>query len=120
MNSGSGRNTFVEAVLVHVPVHIQVFPCRERELSLRVLVGSIEGVVAVGTAGDAQDRDDAPRGDLPRHCLLFPSGTLWEWAQVTLSSPCPQTPVPACRIYSDTSHLGLLKNAGQNSQYFLE
>jgi hypothetical protein len=40
--------TFIEPVLIHVPVDIEVSSCRERELGFWVLIGSIEGVVAGG------------------------------------------------------------------------
>lgn len=103
MNSGSSRNTFVEAVLVHVPVHIQVFSCRERELSLRVLVGSIEGVVAVGTAGDAQDRD-AALGICPGTA----SASLLPRAGSGLGSPCaPSAPKPTSLLQDLLRHFSL-------------
>lgn len=38
--------TFIEAILVHVPVNVEVLPCREGQLGLRVLIGPVEGVVA--------------------------------------------------------------------------
>lgn len=42
------QQTFVEAVLVHVPIHVEVLPRREGQLGFRVLIGPIEGVVAGG------------------------------------------------------------------------
>lgn len=40
--------TFIEAVLIHVPVDIEVLPRREGQLSLRVLIRPVEGVVTRG------------------------------------------------------------------------
>lgn len=40
--------TFIEPILIHVSIDVEVLSRRERQLSFRVLIGPIEGVVTVG------------------------------------------------------------------------
>jgi hypothetical protein len=40
--------TFIEAILIHVSIDVEILPCCEGQLSLWVLIGPIEGVITRG------------------------------------------------------------------------
>lgn len=44
--NGRSEITFIEAIIVHVSVYVDVFPCCERQLHLWVIVWAIIWVVA--------------------------------------------------------------------------
>lgn len=39
--------TFIESIIIHVSVHIEIFPSNKRQLSLRMLIGSIIRIITV-------------------------------------------------------------------------
>lgn len=47
--------TFKKAILIHVAIDVDIFAGCQRELSLRVLIGTLKGVVAVGVAAKEEE-----------------------------------------------------------------
>lgn len=58
--------TFIEAVLVHVPVDIEVLPRREGQLGFWVLVRPVKGVVTSGRSKTRSSYQTALALALPR------------------------------------------------------
>lgn len=49
------RFTFIEAIIIHVSIHIDVFSCSEWQLHFWVVVGAIIRVIAGGKKGHHRD-----------------------------------------------------------------